>query len=288
MRRQDIPSKNGCGTDCPGCLDCVPKRACNLSTDRNPHVMTLRYERSPFIVVSMICNPNWLEIRTQMPADAHWTNCMDIVNRVFVQKFDALVDEIVGQRLFGPVQSHVHQIELLPRTLPRADMLIVLGSTPLTPQLIDAIVCAEVPNPTTQPELHNVVSKFMLHKPCDSAPNARCRQYMDNGSCVQRFPQKKTEHTTIQGSVYPQYQRRCRYAVLHGDRTITDDWVIPYNPGLLLQFDCSMHVEVAVRSHSCRRALEYVSTVRFRATNTMVYCSGACSLCRRHTETPNN
>ena len=251
--------------------------------------MTLRFERSPFIVVSMICNPNWLEIRTQMPADAHWTNCMDIVTRVFVQKFDALVDVIVGQRLFGPVLGHVHQIELLPRSLPRADMVIVLGSTPLTPQLIDAIVCAEVPNPTTQPELHNVVSKFMIHKPCDSAPNARCRQYMDNGSCVQRFPQKKTEHTTTQGSVYPQYQRRCRYGVLLGDRTITDDWVIPYNPGLLLQFDCPMHVEVAVRSHSCRRALEYVSTVRFRATNTMVYCSGACSLCRRHTaHTPNN
>jgi hypothetical protein len=288
MRRQSRPSKCCCGTGCKGCPACVAKRACNRPDECNPHVMILPYERSPYIVVSMICNPNWLEIQTQMPADAHWTNCMDIVTRVFAQKFDALVDVIVGQRIFGPVLGHVHQIELLPKTLPRADMVIVLGSTPLTPQLIDAIVCAEVPNPTTQPELHNVVSKFMLHKPCDSAPNARCRQYMDNGSCVQRFPQKKTEHTTIQGNVYPQYQRRCRYAVLHGDRTITDDWVIPYNPGLLLQFDCPMHVEVAVRSHSCRRALEYVSTVRFRATNTMVYCSGACSLCRRHTETPNN
>jgi hypothetical protein len=97
MRRQSRPSKCGCGTDCKGCHACVAKRACNRVDECNPHVMTMRYGRSPFIIVSMTCNPNWQEIRAHIPSDSHWTNCMDVVTRVFVQKFDALVDVIVGR-----------------------------------------------------------------------------------------------------------------------------------------------------------------------------------------------
>ena len=284
MRRQSRPSKCGCGTDCKGCHACVAKRACNRSDECNPHVMTMRYGRSPFIIVSMTCNPNWQEIRAHIPSDSHWTNCMDVVTRVFVQKFDALVDVIVGQRLFGPVLGHVHQIELLPRALPRANMLIVLGTTLLTSQLIDSVICAEVPNPTTQPELHTIVSKFMIHKPCDTAPSARCRQFIGNSSCIQRYPHKKTDHTSIQGGPYPQYQRRCRYSVQDADRSISDEWVIPYNPTLMLLFNCHIHVELAASSKSCSRALEYVSAVREAATNSIVYCTGACSNCCRHFE----
>ena len=259
----------------------TPKRKRN--SPHFDHIMAIQNGESPFVFVSITCNPYWKEIRDQVPAGTHWTECHDVVTQVFLSKFDALIDTIVGQKFFGEVQAHVHQIELSPRALPRADMLIILDAQPLTRRRIDSIVCAEVPCPTTQPVLYRIVSTFMVHPPCDvsdSADGARCRKFTVDNTCSQRFPKISQDRTTFIQDSDPHYKRRCRFSVKLRDREISDIWVIPYNPVLLLKFDCHLNVQVSANIKSFKRVLKYVCAIRDRAVrNSIAYCSGACSQC---------
>ena len=57
---------------------------------------------------------------------------------------------------------------------------------PRTPEDFDSIVCAEIPDKEQFPELHNIVTTFMMHGPCGiSNPDSPC---MDNGKCTKQFP----------------------------------------------------------------------------------------------------
>ena len=258
----------------------IPKALKRKRYSHFNHFMAIQNGESPFVFVSITCNPYWREIRDQVPAGSHWTDCPDVVSRVFLHKLDALIDVIVGQKFFGEVQAHVHQIELSPRALPRADMLIILETRPLTSRRIDSIVCAEVPCPTTHPVLHAIVSTFMIHVPCEASADARCRRFNNDSTCIQGFPKIPRVRTTPNHDGYPQYKRRCRFTVKESDRAISDVWVIPYNPVLLLQFHCHLNVEVATCSRSFKHALKYVCAIRDRAVhNVITYCSGACSYC---------
>ena len=44
-----------------------------------------------------------------------------------------------------------------------------------TPEKIDKIVSAEIPDPDKEPELYTIMTKFMMHGPCDELnPKAPC------------------------------------------------------------------------------------------------------------------
>ncbi len=66
--------------------------------------------------------------------------------------------------------------------------------------------------------------------------------------------------TTTNGDGYPQYRRRGLHSTRIGDRVVTDDWVVPHNPYLLVRFNC--HVNVEVSSH--RRCFKYVYKYVFK------------------------
>jgi len=102
---------------------------------------------------------------------------------------------------------------------------------------------------------------------------------MDN-TCSQRFPKISQDRTTFIQDGDPHYKRRCRFSVKLRDREISDIWVIPYNPVLLLKFDCHLNVQVSANIKSFKRVLKYVCAIRDRAVrNSIAYCSGACSQC---------
>ena len=159
------------------------------------------------------------------------------------------------------------------RGLPHAHILIILEVKILCSRQIDKLICAEIPNPATHPQLHAIVKKCMIHKPCDCNAAAGCRLKGKNGSCLRRFPKSLQAQTTASGEGYPKYRRRALHTCIIGDRIVTDDWVVPYNPLLLMLFNC--HINIEVSTH--RRCFKYVYKYVFKVLLFTIAASINCN-----------
>ena len=229
----------------------------------------------PDLFITMTANPKWPEITRAIPHGSHWVHHQDIVARVFYLKLQAMIDIIVKKQLFGEVLAYVYRIEWQARGMPHAHCLFILKTKLLSPRVIDTIVWAEIPCPRKYPVLHDIVCQRMIHEPCDSNAAAPCRKKNDRGTCHRHFPKNLNTVTTVVGNPrdainvfvymtyfagdgYPEYRRRNRFVVDRNGRTISDQWVVPYNPYLLETFDCHINVEVAAHRRSlqpCQRRM---------------------------------
>jgi len=144
--------------------------------------------------------------------------------------------------------------------MPHAHCLFILKNKITAPRDIDEVVWAEIPCPIKYPVLHKIVSKCNIHDPCDERLDAPC-VLKGEGTCYRRFPKAFNSETTIIGNGYPQYRRRGRFNINRDGKTITDQWVVPFNPLLSETFDCHINVEVAAH----RRCFKYVYKYCFKS-----------------------
>jgi Helitron helicase-like domain at N-terminus len=72
--------------------------------------LPLRYHK-PDLFITMTCNPFWPEISRAIPAGSHWRFHPDIVGRVFMLKFAAVLHDITVSHIFGPVLAYVWRVE---------------------------------------------------------------------------------------------------------------------------------------------------------------------------------
>jgi hypothetical protein len=212
---------------------------------------------APDLFVTFTCNPMWTEIQTALPLGCDWRDFPDIVARVFWLKFKAMMKDIVDHQIFGPVQAFVWRIEWQARGLPHVHLLIILQNPCRSPREIDAVVCAEVPDPELFPELYALVSELMIHQPCDSNDQAGCRQN-NNKQCKRHFPKPMSAETVVLNNKYPKYRRRGRFSCKVGNRHVSDDWVVPYCPFLLLKYGAHCNVEIASSIKSFKYVYKYV------------------------------
>jgi hypothetical protein len=178
---------------------------------------------------------------------------------VFLAKLYATLDLIVRQKIFGDVLAfeyyHFHA-----RGLPRAHILIKLVTTHtrLDCVRVDALIQAEVPSPVEFPELHAAVTKFMIHPPCASNPEAICRLRHD-GQCMYRFPQRLQLSTTV----------TVNGTVKHRRRGENDTYVHPYSPELLSIINSRVCVLMAMRGNRAKLARYfYMSSLMPSASKT--------------------
>jgi len=94
-----------------------------------------------------------------------------------------------------------------------------------TPEDIDTLLSAEFPDEDEEPELLELVKKFMVHTPCGPEnPNAPC---MKNGKCSKGFPKNFREETTVNEDSYANLRRRNtgkKYQV--GDHEVDNRWMV--------------------------------------------------------------
>ena len=132
----------------------------------------------------------------------------DLVARVFKFKLYALLDDIEKHHVLGKPIAKIHVIEFQKRGLPHAHILLILRSEdkPNDGQQVDRMISAEIPDCATQPRLHEIVTKHMIHGPCGKHNmNSPC---MVDGSCSKKFPKPFCEETIINFGGYPKYRRR--------------------------------------------------------------------------------
>ena len=140
----------------------------------SPHNMKERYHDpmaivakygKPDLFIAMTCNPPWHEIKKK--------------KKIFSRD---------KKSAFGEVLAYCYSTEFQKQELPIAHILIILENKEIfcDPNEIDEIVCAEIPSPETESNLHDTVIKCHLHGPCGMHnPNATC---MDGNKCSKGYP----------------------------------------------------------------------------------------------------
>jgi hypothetical protein len=106
------------------------------------------------------------------------------------------------------------------------------------PEQIDRLVCAEIPDPVTNPRLYQIITKAMIHGPCRKD---LCGD--KNGNCKKGFPKPFSDETIVVHDQYPTYRRRYRPQMI-GKKKINNDYVVPYNAYLSLKYQAHVNVEV--------------------------------------------
>ena len=122
----------------------------------------------PTMFITMTCNPKWREIVDELqPGQECWMR-PDLPVRVFKMKLDSFMKDITKDGYMGRAVSHIHVIEFQKRGLPTVDDF-------------DKYACAEIPNSATHPRLDAIITKNMLHGPCDH------RYKNESGDCTKIF-----------------------------------------------------------------------------------------------------
>ncbi|GAA0187539.1 hypothetical protein LIER_34827 [Lithospermum erythrorhizon] len=149
-------------------------------------------------------------------------------------------------------------MEFQKRGLPHAYVLVILKhkSKLLTPEAYDRMVCVELPDRNKNPYLFNLVVKHMMHGPCGSLnPKNVC---MRNGKC-KNYYEDFSDFTTHGKGSYPIYRRQNDgHMVMVRGHLVDNRWVIPYNPVLLVEFDCHFNVEICCDIRVMKYLYKYV------------------------------
>jgi hypothetical protein len=189
----------------------------------------------------------------------------DLVAHVFYQKKQALL-KLIHNGYFGPVDGKVYTIEYQKRGLPHMHLLIYLKEDYKirTVEQVDAFISAQIPDPDEHPQLHAVVTKYMLHGPCTPE---RC---MENGKCKKHFPKSFCEQTQLKEDGYPEYARPDNGRTFQrpgSDTTIfTNKDVVPHPRELLVKFNCHINLEVCALIKSVKYIHKYIYKGPDRAT----------------------
>ncbi|GFW07512.1 ATP-dependent DNA helicase [Trichonephila clavipes] len=150
------------------------------------------------------------------------------------------------------------------RGLPHAHILVWLINK-ITPDQIDQIISAEIPDKHIDPNLFDVVTKNMIHGPCDAFNNnSSC---MSDGKCTKRYPRKLVSDNITGNDGYPLYRRRSvedggKSVVLNVrniDIEVDNRWIVPYSPLLSKTFKAHINVEYCNSVKSIKYICKYVN-----------------------------
>lgn len=177
-RTQVEKRKGGDRIILPSTFACIP---------RNMH----QNYQDAMAICRAIGKPRWPEILDALLPGQAALDRPDITARVFKAKLVALMRDVLNDGALGRVVGHMHVIEYQKRGLPHAHLLVILHEDDklVTPDDVDAVICAELPDREAEPELFETISALGLHSPCGTdRPTAPC---MKDGNCdklVQGLP----------------------------------------------------------------------------------------------------
>ena len=147
----------------------------------------------------------------------------------------------------------MYTIEFQKRGLPHAHILLWLHPNDKlqTPESIDRVISAELPDKRKYPQLFDVVTKLMMHGPCGMAnPKSPC---MNEGKCSKFFPKKFADSTTFDEDGYPIYKRiNTGVTTMRKDIELDNRFVVPYNPKLLMKYQAHINIEYCNKSNSIK------------------------------------
>jgi len=122
----------------------------------------VRHYGRPDLFITFTCNPNWEEVQALLLTGQQSIHRHDIIARVFKQKLKSLLDVIIKYSVFRKTRCYLYSIEWQKRGLPHAHILVWLEEN-IRPEEIDQIISTQIPSPSMDPELFNIVTSHMIH-----------------------------------------------------------------------------------------------------------------------------
>lgn len=185
--------------------------------------------------------------------------------RIFRGRLEELKIDIIKRKFFGEVVAYTYVIEFQKRGLPHAQFLIILKTNYkiISPVDCDKFVTAEILDRQIDPLLYALCEKHMIHGPCSLLnPNCPCmmtKQGIQIPSCKNKYPKPLTEYTNFDKHCYHLYHRRMTQArVQIKGFNLDNGWVVPYNPHLLMKYDCHVNLEVCATVKSVKYIYKYI------------------------------
>jgi hypothetical protein len=234
----------------------------NLSAHYQDAMAIARRHGGPSLFITFTCNPTWLEISRELQPGQTAADRPDLTARVFDMKLKHLLFEVKNQQIFGLVVAYCYVVEFQKRGLPHAHILLILSRDDqiITPEQVDQLICAEIPDPTINPDLYAVISTTMLHKKCGKGIDEQtvCMQN-EQRECHAHFPKTFCDETRFESGTYPIYRRRDNGIRIKRGLYIYDNRdVVPYNPYLSLRLNAHINVEVASNVDAFKYLYKYV------------------------------
>lgn len=160
------------------------------------------------------------------------------------------------------MKAFLYTVEFQKRGLPHIHLLLTLEDNFKfrNSEEIDKVISAEIPK-SSQKELYELVKTHMVHGPCDHLnPSCVC---MQKGKCKKDFPKSFIEETKENVNGYPLYRRRDNGTTItkriNGEFVyVTNQFIVPYNPFLLLYFRTHINVEICSSVRSIKYIHKYV------------------------------
>ena len=222
----------------------------------------VRHYGKPDLFITMTCNPKWPEITACLKRWETPEERPDIVARVFNLKLKEMIADLEKNNIFGRVNGLVHVVEFQKRGLPHAHILLILHpSDKPHPDTYDQYVCAEIPDKDTCPTLFECVKSHMVHGPCgDDGSECPCmKDPKCPGVCSKGYRKEFCAETRTHAEGYPVYRRRNTGRTMpHWKRLLDNRDVVPYNPYLLLKYNCHINVEICSGVASVKYLYKYV------------------------------
>ena len=210
----------------------------------------------PQLFITFTCNAKWPEIQGHLKPDQNATDRADVMSRVFNLKAKDFINDITKYDHFGKVKAYCWTLEEQKRSLKHIHMLTTVDKH-VTPDWIDSVTWAYIPDPKKMPRLHEIVIKLMLHGPCgEFNPNSPC---MVDGKCKAGYPREFREHTTMSEDGFAQYARPDNgiYVEKQGFR-FDNRWVVPYNPVFSLKYNAHINFEICASVKNVKYIYKYI------------------------------
>ena len=232
----------------------------------------------PDYFITMTCNPHWPEITDHLLPDQTVQDRPDLVARVFKQKKDALMNDLVQGGLLGKAVAHLSMVEFQKRGLPHVHILVIVAEDDRLTigDQVDSVITAELPPDPAETDnehereqrqrLQDIVLTNMIHGPC-GALNPRC-PCMEDGKCTKKFPKEYRQHTLVDpANGFPTYMRRPPHdggRRIHIVRSgvpfeVTNRNVVPYSAFMCLRYNCHINVEKSTSPRNAKYLYKYVT-----------------------------
>ena len=192
---------------------------------------------------------------------------VDLSDRYFELMLENLLDEIENKKILGTSIGRVYVKEFQKRGGKHAHIVVIMhkDDQPKTAEEIDKVICAEIPDKDTDPIMHTLVVKQMIHGPCGER-NRFCVCMEDNGKgrkvCIRKFPKKPCGETVVTKKGYVEYRRRCLKSYTFGRQQqyqITDADCVPYNRYFLRKWGCHCNVELVEFEGVVKYLFKYIT-----------------------------
>ena len=269
--------KESTAADMPGNLLPASFHGSPLKRKKNTEdaLAVVNRKGKPHVMLTVTCNPLWSEIVDNLEPNQSASDRPDLCCRVFKIKLGEIMKELKSGNVFGPYDYHMYTIEFQKRGLPHAHIVARFkGDGPNTPDLMDSWVWAQLPSASiAEGRLREKVLKFMVHRHCGANnPNSPCMETNRQSRrkyCNKYYPQPFRSTATVnEKSGRAEYKRtdngdtatiRQKVEDVWKDVTIDNQLIVPYNPYLLLKFDCHICVDVVTAASCVKYLFKYVT-----------------------------